>query len=98
MGPIAGATDITITMLPDARPRRSGDTRVITVVINSGIIMAVPAACTILPTSRMSNPGASAHTNVPAVNRIIALRKTGRVLKRWMRNPVTGITTAIVSM
>ena len=43
-GPRAGASDITIEILPIIRPRDSGGTSVITVVIKSGIITAVPDA------------------------------------------------------
>ena len=41
-GPIAGATEMTIEMLPIITPRRAGGTSVITVVISSGIMIAVP--------------------------------------------------------
>src|SRR5690606_38840972 len=44
VGPIAGATDMTMAMLPIVLPREAGGTRVITVVISSGIMMAVPVA------------------------------------------------------
>ena len=42
VGPIAGATEMTIEMLPIMRPREAGGTSVITVVISSGIMIAVP--------------------------------------------------------
>ncbi len=43
-GPSAGATEITIMRLPIVLPRDSGGTRVMTVVINSGNMIAVPDA------------------------------------------------------
>ena len=44
VGPSAGATEMTMDILPMTTPRRSGGTKVITVVINSGIMIAVPMA------------------------------------------------------
>ena len=68
VGPIAGATEMTIEMLPITAPRRAGGTSVITVVISSGIMIAVPPACTTRATSSTANPGASAASSVPALN------------------------------
>ena len=42
-------------------------------------------------------PGASAATSVPRQNSVIAAMKIVRVWNRWSRNPVIGMTTAIVS-
>ena len=98
VGPIAGATEMTMEMLPMVLPRAAGGTRVITVVISSGIMIAVPMACTTRPTISTSKPGAMAAISVPVLNRVIAARNTGRVLKRCSRKPVMGITTAMVSM
>lgn len=67
-------------------------------VMSSGIMIAVPLAWTTRPTTRTPKPGASAAIRVPRLNRAMAAMKTGRVLKRWSRKPVTGITTAMVSM
>ena len=44
VGPIAGATEITIMMLPIVLPRDSAGTSVITVVISNGSMIAVPDA------------------------------------------------------
>ena len=44
VGPIAGATEMAMLMLPITTPRRSTGTRVSTVVISSGSITAVPEA------------------------------------------------------
>ena len=44
VGPRAGATDMTMEILPIVRPRDSGDTRFMTVVMSSGIMIAVPQA------------------------------------------------------
>ena len=60
VGPMAGATDMTIETLPMVLPRSSAGTRFISVVISSGIMIAVPDACTTRATSSTSNPGASA--------------------------------------
>ena len=67
-------------------------------VISSGIMIAVPLACTTRPTTSAGNPGASAHRSVPRENSVIAAAKTGRVASRWSRYPVIGMTTAMVSM
>ena len=45
-----------------------------------------------------ANPGAAAQIRVPRLNSVMARRNTGRVCSRWSRNPVTGMTTAMVSM
>ena len=82
VGPIAGATEMTMEMFPMVLPREAGATRVMTVVMSSGIMMAVPLACTMRPTSSTSKPGASAAIRVPVLNSVIAAMKTGRVLKR----------------
>ena len=44
VGPIAGATEMTMEILPIIRPRDAGSTRVITVVSSSGNMIAVPLA------------------------------------------------------
>ena len=98
VGPMAGATEMTIEMLPIVRPRVAAGTSVITVVISSGIMIAVPEAWTTRPSSSTPKPGAIAEMAVPRLNRLIAVMKTGRVLKRCSRKPVIGMTTAIVSM
>ena len=85
VGPMAGATEMTIEMLPMVRPRDAGGTSVITVVISSGIMMAVPLACTTRANSSTSKPGASAAISVPVLNSVMAVMKTGRVLKRCSR-------------
>ena len=60
VGPMAGATEITIEMLPMNRPRSAGATSVMSVVMSSGIMIAVPLACTTRASRRISKPGASA--------------------------------------
>ncbi len=80
------------------RPRNAGGTSVISVVISSGSMIAVPHAwMTRAPTST-PNPGARAATSVPSENSDMAAMNTCLVVKRWSRNPVIGMTTAIVSM
>ena len=69
-----------------------------TVVMSSGIMIAVPLAWTTRPTSRISKPGAIAAIPVPRLKSDMARMNTVRVLRRCMRNPVVGITTAMVSM
>lgn len=44
VGPIAGATAMTMVIVPIVAPRRSGGVSRITVVISSGTITAVPQA------------------------------------------------------
>jgi hypothetical protein len=73
VGPMAGATEITMEMLPIVRPRDDGGTSVMAVVISNGIMMAVPLACTTRPTRRISKPGAKAAMSVPRLNRDIAV-------------------------
>ena len=68
VGPIAGATEIAMLMLPITTPRRSIGTRVSTVVISSGIIIAVPDACTIRAGSSSQKPGEIAASSVPVQN------------------------------
>ena len=53
VGPIAGATEMTMLTLPITTPRRSTGTRVRIVVISNGNMMAVPDACTIRASSRI---------------------------------------------
>ena len=77
VGPTAGATDMTIEIRPIIRPRDCGGTSDMMVVIMSGIMIAVPDACTTRPRSRTPNPGAVAAISVPAVNRLMAVMNTG---------------------
>src|SRR5664279_1847759 len=98
VGPTAGAIDMTMEMFPIVLPRVAGGTSVITVVMSRGSMIAVPEAWMTRPTMSTKNVGATAPSAVPAVKRDIAVMKMLRVEKRWMRNPVIGITTAMVSM
>ncbi len=97
VGPSAGATDMTIEMRPMIRPRSLGGTSVSTVVMSRGIITAVPLAWITRAMTSTPKFGASAASRVPAVNSDIARMYTVRVLRRCSRNPVIGMTTAIVS-
>ena len=97
VGPTAGATEMTIERLPMTAPRRAGGTSVITVVISSGSMIAVPLACTTRAASSTGKPGASAATSVPALNRPIAVPYSARVATRRIRKPVIGMITDIVS-
>ena len=72
VGPIAGATEITIVTKPITRPRECSGTTVRIVVISSGIMSAVPEAWITRATINSSNPGANAATSVPTVNAAIA--------------------------
>ena len=98
VGPMAGANEIAMVMFPMTTPRRSAGTSVSTVVISNGIITAVPEACTTRANSSIQKPGETAASKVPAENKPIASMKTVRVEIRCSRNPVVGMTTAIVSM
>ena len=84
-------------MLPIVLPRVSGGTSVMTVVISSGIMIAVPDAWITRATTSSSRPGASAAASVPIENSDIARMKIARVCRRCSRKPVIGMTTAIVS-
>ncbi len=97
VGPMAGATEMTIEMLPMVRPRCSGGTSVITVVMSSGIMMAVPQAWITRATTSTCNPGASVAASVPRLKSDIARMKMGRVFSRCSMKPVMGMTVAMVS-
>ena len=73
-GPSAGATDIASVTLPITRPRSCSGTTVISVVISSGIITAVPPAWTTRAASSTGNVGATAASSVPAQKTAIARR------------------------
>ena len=66
-------------------PRRLGGTSRITVVMSSGIMIAVPDACTTRATSSTGKPGASAATRVPVENSDIAATNSVRVVRRSSR-------------
>src|SRR5690606_17864812 len=84
--------------LPIVAPRRSTGTTVITVVMSSGNITAVPAAWMTRPARSTSKPGATAASSVPLTNNPIAVANAARVVTRCRNQPVTGMTTAMVSM
>ncbi len=96
-GPSAGATDIANVTLPITRPRSVGGTTVMSVVISSGIITAVPPAWMMRASSRTQNAGATSASVVPAMKVAIATVNAVRVLTRCRNQPVTGMTDAIVS-
>jgi hypothetical protein len=98
VGPSAGATEITMAIMPITEPRRWRGTKVMVTVISSGITNAVPAACTTRPASKKIKAGASAAATVPTIKSRQAVINTWRVVKRSMTKPVVGITTAMVSM
>lgn len=68
------------------------------VVMSKGIMIAVPLACTTRATSSIGKLGDNAASNVPIENSVIADVNIARVVNRWSRKPVIGITTAIVNM
>ena len=84
--------------MPITRPRSCSGTIVISVVISSGIITAVPPAWTTRAASSTGNVGARAASSVPAQKTVIAIANACRMVTRWRNQPVTGMTTAIVSM
>ena len=96
-GPSAGATDIASVTLPITRPRSCTGTTVISVVISSGIITAVPLAWMIRARSSTQNVGATRASAVPIANVIIAVANAARVVTRCRNHPVIGMTDAIVS-
>ena len=83
---------------PIMRPRECAGTRVMSVVISSGIMIAVPDACTTRATRSRGKPGERNAMSVPSENRLIAAMNTARVVNRCSRKPEIGMTTAIVSM
>ena len=97
VGPSAGATEITTPISPIVAPRRSGGTVVMVTVMSSGMITAVPIACTRRATSRMGNVHAIPAAAVPMANKANAATNIVRVEKRCNRYPVMGNTTAITS-
>src|SRR3954452_6904883 len=98
-GPIAGATDIASVTLPITRPRSCSGTTDMRVVISSGIITAMPDAwITRARTITQSiDDGARAASRVPVQNTPMASPNACRVVTRWRNQPVTGMTTAMVS-
>src|SRR5690606_216466 len=82
VGPVAGATEVTTEISPIVRPRRETGTKVITVVMSSGSMTAVPLAWITRAATSTGNIGASAASAVPAVNVPIAPMKTARVENR----------------
>ena len=82
VGPSAGATAMTTVMLPIMAPRRATGTIVMTVVMSSGSMTAVPDACTTRASSSTPKPGARKASTVPAVNNDIAATNSVRVVTR----------------
>ena len=74
-GPSAGATEIASITLPITRPRSCCGTIVISVVMSSGSITAVPAACTTRPATSIQKTGAAAHIAVPTRKTPMAVAK-----------------------
>ena len=62
---MTGGTEMASMTLPMTRPRSFSGTTFISVVMSSGIITAVPPACTIRAASSTSNVGASVANSVP---------------------------------
>src|SRR5690625_2098295 len=98
VGPVAGATAMTMEIRPIVRPRRDTGTKVITVVMSSGSMTAVPLAWITRAATSTGKTGASAASAVPTVKVPIAPMKTDLVEKRVRMRPVVGMTTAMVSM
>ncbi len=98
VGPRAGAIEIVMVTLPITRPRSCSGTTFISVVIRSGIITAAPMAWIARPANSTPKTGARAATSVPTPKTLIAPVKAVRVGTRASSQPVTGITTAMVSM
>ncbi len=82
VGPSAGATAITMLTKPIIAPRRSAGIRVMTVVKRSGIMMAVPIACTTRASSSTPKVGAAAASRVPRLKVPIARKNTARDVRR----------------
>ncbi|MNC30271.1 hypothetical protein D3C75_785510 [compost metagenome] len=91
VGPSAGATIMTSPTIPMAVPLLAGGMIVNTVLKITGIRIAVPAAWTRRPTSRISNPGAKPAASVPAMNSVIAVVNSWRVVNHCSSSAETGI-------
>ena len=86
-------------MLPIIAPRRDSGTSVMTVVISSGVIIAAPTPWMTRATSSTEKVGESAASSVPSDERAEGDARTASGWsRRWIRNPLTGMTTAIVRM
>src|SRR5690625_7359438 len=96
VGPRAGAAEITTPTRPITVPRLRSGTRARVVVISSGSTIAVPAACTTRAINSTPKVGANVATGGPARNSDREVVDIARTLRRFMRNPVVGVTTAIV--
>src|SRR6478735_10986302 len=79
IGPMAGATEMTMETLPMVLPRSEPGTTVMIVVISSGIMMAVPEAWMMRAARSTSNPGARPARSVPRENNVIAEMNIERV-------------------
>ena len=97
-GPAAGAQLITMPAMPMAVPRFSGGKMSMGTTPTSGSCTPAPAACSTRPTMSSSNVGAPAHSAVPTMNDISETKKSLRVEKRSMRNPVMGTMMPLTSM
>ena len=87
-----GATDIASVTLPMTLPRSRGAT-VISVVISSGIITAVPLAWTTGRPAAPRSPARGRRDRVPAEKQPMATVNARRVVTRWRNQPVIGMTT-----
>jgi hypothetical protein len=85
VGPVAGATAMTMEITPMVRPRRLAGTTFSTVVNSSGIMMAVPTAWTTRPRTRTRNVGAMAASTVPSRKLTMAMVNTVRSGNRVSR-------------
>ncbi len=73
-GPSAGATDMARLTMPITRPRSSGLTTLMRVVMSSGIITAVAEAWTTRATTSTGKPHETAASSVPTENVAMASR------------------------
>ncbi|MNP28234.1 hypothetical protein D3C76_1211890 [compost metagenome] len=90
LGPLAGANMITKPINPMAAPRFSIG-KITNMVLNiSGNNSAVPIACSTRATNRISKLGASAATNVPAIEKIKDVVNSCLVVNHCNSIPDTG--------
>ena len=98
VGPMAGATDMTIEMLPIVLPRASGGTSVIDRGHQQRHHDRRAGGLDDAAEDQQREAGRSGRRSACRREKIdIARMKIGRVFMRCSRKPVTGMTTAMVS-
>ncbi len=82
VGPIAGANATTSPNTPMAMPRFSTGKLTRSTVMDMGIRMPAPTACTMRPAKSTTKSGVNPHMTAPAMNTPMENRKSALVEKR----------------